>query len=249
MPSTKKVRVFAGPNGSGKSTLFKEFSKNYNTGFFINADELEKQLSQSGLIDLRPIGLTATQEDLDAFKVQKSCESLLQKAKDAGFPIDIEVKENFIVDKTKTTHSYEGAFAASFIRHLLIAQKKSFSFETVMSHVSKVDEISKIKELGYNIYLYFICTDSPKVNISRVENRVDKGGHEVPENKISDRYYRSLDQLHSVLPYCYRAYLFDNSQKAPLLVAELFKGSMEIKTEKAPIWFLKYVLPYYTKRI
>lgn len=44
MPN-KKIRVFAGPNGSGKSPLFSEFSKNYNTGFFINADELEKKLA------------------------------------------------------------------------------------------------------------------------------------------------------------------------------------------------------------
>ena len=57
MPSNKKIRVFAGPNGSGKSTLFNEFSKNYNTGFFINADLLEKKLSETGLIDLQEIGL------------------------------------------------------------------------------------------------------------------------------------------------------------------------------------------------
>lgn len=38
----KRLRVFAGPNRSGKSTLFEEFSKNYNAGFFINADYLGK---------------------------------------------------------------------------------------------------------------------------------------------------------------------------------------------------------------
>jgi predicted ABC-type ATPase len=48
MPSKKKIRIFAGPNGSGKSTLFNEFSKKYNTGFFINADELEKKTSRIG---------------------------------------------------------------------------------------------------------------------------------------------------------------------------------------------------------
>ena len=49
-----------------------------------------------------------------------------------------------------------------------------------MSHVSKVDEVSKIVNLGYDASLYFVCIDSPEVNISRVNNRVDKGGHEVP---------------------------------------------------------------------
>jgi predicted ABC-type ATPase len=191
MPSKKKIRIFAGPNGSGKSTLFSEFSKNYNTGFFINADDLEQKLSQSGLIDLAALGIFATQKDLDDFKVLASSQSLLKKAIEEGHTIDIEIKENFIIDTSKETHSYEGAFIAAFIRHLFIAQNKSFSFETVMSHSSKIDEISTVVDLGYTAYLYFVCIDSPEVNVSRVNNRVEKGGHKVPEDKIVNRYYRT----------------------------------------------------------
>lgn len=247
MPSNKKIRIFAGPNGSGKSTLFHEFSKNYNTGFFINADILEKRLAESGLIDLKEIGLDATQDDLDAFMTLDSSKTLFNKAAEEGHVIDIFVKENFIVDASKETHSYEGAFIASFIRHLLIAQNKSFSFETVMSHTSKIDEIRQVVSLGYNAYLYFVCIDSPEVNVSRVNNRVEKGGHEVTEDKIIDRYYRTLENLHLALPHCYRAYLFDNSGKEQLLIAEVYKGSMELKTDKLPNWFIKFVLPYYTR--
>jgi predicted ABC-type ATPase len=247
MPSNKKIRIFAGPNGSGKSTLFHEFSKNYNTGFFINADILEKKLAESGLIDLKEIGLDATQDDLDAFMTLDSSKTLFNKAAEEGHVIDVFVKENFIVDASKETHSYEGAFIASFIRHLLIAQNKSFSFETVMSHTSKIDEIKQVVSLGYNAYLYFVCIDSPEVNVSRVNNRVEKGGHEVAEDKIIDRYYRTLENLHLALPHCYRAYLFDNSGKEQLLIAEVYKGSMELKTDKLPNWFIKFVLPYYTR--
>lgn len=247
MPSNKKIRIFAGPNGSGKSTLFHEFSKNYNTGFFINADILEKRLAESGLIDLKEIGLDATQDDLDAFMNLDSSQTLFNKAADEGHVIDVFVKENFIVDASKETHSYEGAFIASFIRHLLISQNKSFSFETVMSHTSKIDEIKQVVSLGYHAYLYFVCIDSPEVNVSRVNNRVEKGGHEVAEDKIIDRYYRTLENLHLALPHCYRAYLFDNSGKDQLLIAEVYKGSMELKTDKLPNWFIKFVLPYYTR--
>lgn len=248
MPSNRKIRIFAGPNGSGKSTLFKEFSKNYNAGFFINADELEHKLAQTGLIDLNDIGISAMQEDLDSFKTLKSSQSLIEKSKETGHVIDVSIKENFIVDASKDTHSYEGAFAAAFIRHLLIKQNKSFSFETVMSHHSKIEEISDVVDAGYNAYLYFICIDSPDVNISRVNNRVEKGGHEVPNDRIVKRYYRTLENLHVTLPLCYRAYLFDNSGKTSVLIAELYKGAMEIKTEELPNWFIKYVLPYYTSQ-
>ncbi|MNQ88822.1 Zeta toxin [compost metagenome] len=246
MPSNKKIRIFAGPNGSGKSTLFKEFSKNYNTGFFINADELEQKLSESGLIDLQEIGLLANQSDLDHFKLLPSSQSLIQKAALEGRMIDVCVKENFIVDTSKATHSYEGSFTASFIRDLLMQQNKSFSFETVMSHESKIDEIKSVVAQGYNVYLYFVCIDSPEVNISRVSNRVNKGGHFVAEDKIENRYYRTLEFLHLALPLCYRAYLFDNSGKSQELVAELYNGAMELKTDNPPQWFMKYVLPYYS---
>ncbi len=246
MLSNKKIRVFAGPNGSGKSTLFNEFSKKYNTGFFINADLLEKKLHDSGLIDLDEIGIKANQSDLDQFRNLESSQSLIHKSNKEGHSIDIFIKNNFIVDPSKETHSYEGAFSAAFIRHLLIAQNKSFSFETVMSHHSKIDEIAKVVSLGYQAYLYFVCIDSPEVNISRVNNRVEKGGHEVPEYKIIDRYYKTLENLHLVLPHCYRAYIFDNSGKEQVLIAELYKGSMELKTTKLPNWFIQFVLPYFT---
>ena len=68
MAQVKRLRIFAGPNGSGKSTLFEEFSKNYNAGYFINADLIEKQLSEKSLIDLNELHITATQQDLDLFE-------------------------------------------------------------------------------------------------------------------------------------------------------------------------------------
>ena len=247
MQNNKKIRVFAGPNGSGKSTLFDEFSKNYKTGFFINADLLEKKLSTLGLIDLQEIGLLATQDDLDKFKKLGNSISIIKKAEQSGHKIDIFIQDNFIVDKSKNSHNYEGAFIASFIRHLLILQNKSFSFETVLSHTSKIDEIANMVKLGYRAYLYFVCIDSPEVNISRVKNRVKKGGHEVPELKIVDRYYKTLNNLQLVLTHCYRAYFFDNSGKEQKLIAEMYNGTMEIKTDFLPNWFLSNVLPNYTQ--
>jgi predicted ABC-type ATPase len=41
MPSQNRVRIYAGPNGSGKSSLYKAISKEYISGLFVNADEIE----------------------------------------------------------------------------------------------------------------------------------------------------------------------------------------------------------------
>ena len=196
---------------------------------------------------MNELDLEATQQDLETFMNLGASKTLFNKANRAGHQIDIFIRENFIIDASKQTHSYEGAFIAAFIRHLLISKNKSFSFETVMSHSSKIDEIKQVVSLGYRAYLYFVCIDSPEVNISRVNNRIEKGGHEVAEDKILKRYYKALENLHIALPNCYRAYLFDNSGKEQVLLAEVYKGAMELKTNKLPNWFIKYVLPYYIK--
>jgi len=244
MQSNKRLRVFAGPNGSGKSTLFEEFKKTYNPGYFINADELQKLLASSGLIDLKAMGLNASEGNLIAFKKTSEAKSLINKSNSEGYKIDIEVRENFIVDKSKSTNSYEASFA-SFIRWLLILSNKSFAFETVMSHSSKVAEIQKAQQKGYKTYLYFVCTNSPEINIDRLANRVDKGVHNVDENRIRLHYTDTLKNLYAAIKYSNRAYLFDNSGNQITLIAEIFGGVMLLKTNKLPQLFYNYVLPNY----
>ena len=247
MASKKRVRIFAGPNGSGKSSLFRGFQQaiKEKTGFFVNADEIELKLNQSSLIDLQLLGLSATQATLEEFIKTFDSQSLIDKAISEGHEIDLQIKENCLIDNSKGSHGYEGSFVASFIRHLLVQHNKSFSFETVMSHPSKVKEIIEMKRGGYAPYLYFVCIDNPEVNISRISNRVVLGEHDVPKEKVIQRYQRSLELLHELLPLCYRAYLFDNSGKEYELIAELYQGDLEIKTDNLPQWFIHYVLPYY----
>ena len=62
-----------------------------------------------------------------------------------------------------------------------------------MSHRSKIDILVQAQQAGYRTYLYFVATDDPTINISRVRNRVALSGHDVPADKIVTRYYRSLD--------------------------------------------------------
>src|SRR5665647_419725 len=245
MQVNKRLRVFAGPNGSGKSTLFNEFKKNYNPGYFINADELEELLNNSGLIDLEPIGIKAISKDLKAFSKTKEAKSLLAKANEEGHSINIEIKENFIVDKAKDTHSYEASFAAAFVRWLLYKNNISFSFETVMSHHFKITELKRAQKNGYKIYLYFVCTDDAEINVNRVANRVEKGGHAVNANKIRSRYGKTLKNLYDAIKVANRVYLFDNSGQTLELIAEIFDGALQLKVDNLPQWFINYVLPHY----
>lgn len=85
--------------------------------------------------------------------------SLIQKSSESNHPIHFEIKENIIVDKAKDIHSYEGALISSLLREKLLEQGNDYSFETVMSHISKINDIQTAKQKGYKTYLYFICID------------------------------------------------------------------------------------------
>ena len=244
----KKLHIFAGPNGSGKSTLFEEFSKNYNTGYFINADYIEAILKTKGFIDLEEYNIKATQRDLDLFFKKDEVRTLIEKSKSSGYKIDVEIKENIIVNPFKTTHSYEGALVSLFLREKLIENNENFCFETVMSHHSKLKEIEAAKNLGYTAYLYFICTDDPEINISRIENRVAKGGHTVADEKVITRYPKTLENLYPAISLCDKSYLFDNSGEELTLIAEIQEDSslkLAVNETDFPNWFKIYVLNHY----
>lgn len=244
----KRLRIFAGPNGSGKSTLFEEFSKNYNTGYFINADYLEKILKTKGLIDLDGYGIKATQQELLNFFKKENTKSLIETANKKSFQISLEIKENFILSLSKNPNSYEGSLISSFLREKLLKENKSFCFETVMSHVSKLDDIKEANSSGYVSYLYFVCIDDPEVNISRVENRVQKGGHAVDSEIIKNRYTRTLKNLFPAIEISNKAYLFDNSGEKLTLIAEIHDAKslkLYINEEDFPNWFKEFVLKHF----
>jgi predicted ABC-type ATPase len=107
-----------------------------------------------------------------------------------------------------------------------------------MSSPDKVQFLKYAQDQGFRTYLYFIATEAPEINISRVKNRVIQGGHPVPEDKIVSRYYRSLDLLADAVQFTDRAYIFDNSFHAKVWLAEITEGKMlEMKTDVMPHWF------------
>ncbi len=142
-----------------------------------------------------------------------------------------------------TLNSYFVSAIADFLHDSLAASRTSFSFETVMSHPRKIELLKYAKGEGFRNYLYFIATEAPEINISRVRIRVKAGGHAVPEDKIVSRYHRSLDNLLDAVRITDRAFIFDNSGTESYLVAEVTKGtSVEIMNQSIPLWFNKYFL-------
>ncbi len=232
--------MFAGPNGSGKSTLNSIISKEL-LGIYINADEIEKEIKKSDFLDLSSYDIETDEQTVLSFFENHP---LLIKA---GFDDGDQLRftDNKIDFFGVSINSYYASVCADFIRHELLKAKVSFTFETVMSSRDKVDFLAKAQKEGYRTYLYFIATQDPIVNISRVRNRVKLGGHDVPTDKIMSRYYRSLKLLPEAVQYSSRAYIFDNSSQDRVWIAQINNGDeFEFKSDSIPEWVDKYLLRY-----
>ncbi len=96
-------------------------------------------------------------------------------------------------------------------RERCLTEQKSLIFETVMSADDKIDYIERAKKAGFFVRLFFVCTESPKINASRIAQRVMKGGHDVPITKIISRYQKSITNCKYLAAKVDRTYLYDNS--------------------------------------
>lgn len=140
-------------------------------------------------------------------------------------------------------NSYNAAQIATKMREDLLIQGRSFCFETVFSHHSKIDFVAKAKALGYCINLVFIHVGEPELNIGRVINRVKEGGHNVPEDKIRTRLPRTLKNVAIAAQLSDNFIAFDNSSfEQPFQkVLTIKKGIVTVHVENLPDWCTDFV--------
>ena len=70
---------------------------------------------------------------------------------------------------------------------------------------------------GYKVYLYFVSTESPEINVARVASRKAQGGHDVPEALVKSRYYRSLNFLFDACQVAYQVFFLITQQTMKIL--------------------------------
>jgi len=255
LPSTDqqiqlRLRVFAGPNGSGKSTVInyvqniKVNGRPIDFGYYINADDIATEL--------RFKGFTFSQYDLiikpkDFNEMALASGLINDEFREKEFKTSFSLRNNVIRLKKKSADERIAQVIADFVRKKLLELKKKFSFETVFSHLSKLEIMRHAVVDGYKVYLYFVSTESPEINKFRVQARKAQKGHDVPEDKIVSRYYRSLDLLYDACQLAYQVFFFDNSVEgqnsamfAHFKLQKRKKKWDKINKKQVPVWFRRY---------
>jgi predicted ABC-type ATPase len=103
----------------------------------------------------------------------------------------------------------------------LISQQIDFAIETTLSTKSYVQTIHKCKDLGYEIVLIYFWLRSTDLAIERIKERVERGGHHIPEDVVKRRYKRGSENLHNLfIPLCDYWLVVDNSENTPVQIAE-----------------------------
>lgn len=111
---------------------------------------------------------------------------------------------------------------------------RSLGVETVLSTPKYQRIVSLAKSLGFEFRLVYVVLNSPELNVERVRNRVEHGGHDVPHDKIVDRYWRSLQQMPWFLGQADWAQVLDNSGSEVLVIATKAKGIITLHEDTVP---------------
>lgn len=234
---TARFRLVAGPNGSGKSTLMRWLRAAYAVNFYdvLNADDIFEEVRQSLSYSPQfPIDGYALCAWAETTSYDESVKSFFRSQA-------IRVEDDCIrFASQESVNSYTIALITNFLQACCIRLGRSFSQETVFSHPSKIEALAAAQAAGFRNYLYFVATDSPRINLSRVDNRVRQGGHAVPIDKIIARFNRSLGQVRQAKPYLWRAFFFDNSSEHMRYLGQWNKRDgwrLVEKEDSNPKWF------------
>jgi predicted ABC-type ATPase len=95
-----------------------------------------------------------------------------------------------------------------------ITERLDFAFETTLGGDTISALLEKAIAAAIEVRVWYVGLASPELHIERVRARVARGGHDIPEAKIRERYTRSLLNLIRLLPDLTELRVFDNTRQA-----------------------------------
>lgn len=94
-----------------------------------------------------------------------------------------------------------------------IALQQPHAFETTLGGDTMTAEILRACAT-HDVIIWFCGLASPELHIQRVNARVARGGHDIPEHKIRERFDSSRLNVVRLMPHVRDLQIFDNSAEA-----------------------------------
>ena len=124
---------------------------------------------------------------------------------------------------------------------------QDYRFETTLGGRTIAQLLEKAARSGHRLQVWFCGLASADLHIRRVRSRVAHGGHDIPVEKIRERWNRSRENLIRLLPLIDHLRVYDNSSEAdpaagrqpqPVLLLEMQRGQITAPADlsNAPDW-------------
>jgi len=128
-----------------------------------------------------------------------------------------------------------------------IAEKRDYRFETTLGGRSIAKLLQTAAQAGHLLHIWFCGLESPELHLRRVRARVTRGGHDIPEEKIRERWDGSRENLIRLMPSIHHLRVYDNSTEAdpasgqapcPRLLLEIKSRKITAPADlsNAPVW-------------
>lgn len=97
--------------------------------------------------------------------------------------------------------------------------RTDFAFETTLPGRAHVPLLRRVKKAGFRLHLFYLWIPSAELALLRIRDRVENGGHNVPERDVRRRFGRTLRNLFALCrPLLDTLHFFDNSSDTPRLI-------------------------------
>jgi len=134
-----------------------------------------------------------------------------------------------------------------------IAERLDFAFETTLGGTTITGLLNKAMASRMEVRIWYVGLHNVDLHIARVRARAARGGHDIPDERIRERYVRSVLNLIRLMPKLSELRVYDNSADAdpetggipePRLIVHLNRGKLSSVCDLAstPNWAKPVVL-------
>jgi predicted ABC-type ATPase len=93
-----------------------------------------------------------------------------------------------------------------------ISEHANHAFETTLGGTTMPRLIAQAADAGFDVLMWFVGLATVERHVARVRARVARGGHDIPEEKIRERWDSSRRNLVMLMPRLSELRVFDNSE-------------------------------------